>query len=115
MKGIILYCVTCVMLLMGVAVHWLKSMITARRAQDMQTLSVSVYWLRFWPESLVALFSGIAGYAFLIDSGNLTVINAVGIGYMANSIADVIGNRVQAMIVPGPYQVQPPKGTANDR
>lgn len=100
MTGILLYCVTCAMLIMGVAVHWLKSLITMRNVKDMQPLSVSVYWLRFWPESLVALFSGIAGYAFLIDTGNLTSINAFGIGYMANSLADIIGNRVQAMIVP---------------
>jgi hypothetical protein len=111
MTGTTLYVVTIWMLLMGVAVHWLKGMITARRVTDMQPISVGAYWGTYWPESLVALFSSIAGYVFLIDSHNLTALNAFGIGYIANSLADMIGNRVQAMITPGPGQVQPPNGT----
>jgi len=111
MNGTILYVVTIMMLLLGICTHWLKSMIQARRTEGLQTLSVSVYWLRFWPESLVTLFSGIAGYVFLIDSDNLTALNAYGIGYIANSLADIIGTRVAAMVSAGPTQVQPPNGT----
>lgn len=109
MNGTALYVVTVLMLLMGVGVHWLKSLIQARRVADMKQLSVREYWFTYWPESLVALFSGVAGYVFLIDSGNLTTLNAFGVGYIANSLADVVGSRVQAMIAPGAQQVQPPR------
>lgn len=106
-----IYVVTAIMLVLGLGTHWLKQLITARRVMDMKPLTMRDYWFGHWPETLVALFSGVAGYVFLLESNNLTALNAYGIGFIANSLADLVGTRVQAMILPGQHQVQPPNGT----
>lgn len=96
------YLLTAMLLILGVLTHWLKAFSTARRAQALAPISARDYWFKFWPESMVVLFSAVAGYLFLMESGNLSYVNSFGIGFIANSLADLVGNRVQAMIATVP-------------
>ena len=51
-------------------------------------------YLKLWPYSAAfTVISGIVGYSALFGTDELTRINAFGLGFMANSVADVIGQR----------------------
>ena len=79
------------MLLYGLATHFLKDM--ARLAQEGTRLTLSAYWMRHPYQSGICLIGALAGYAALAEAGHLTAITAFGAGYMANSVADIIGKR----------------------
>jgi len=88
------------MTVLGVVTHWAKQVALARKQNvpGMTTLGVRGYWLTYWPESLTAATSSVAGVALMDELGYLTPAVAFGIGYLGNSAADLIGGRVQAMI-----------------
>lgn len=79
------------MLVYGLASHFLKDM--ARLAKEGQPLGLLDYWGRFPYQSGISLVGAVAGFAALAEAGQLTGITAFGIGYMANSVADIIGKR----------------------
>lgn len=91
---------------MGVITHWLKQLAMTRRqaVPDMGTISLKVYWVQCWPETVAALTSTFAAIALLYDFHYLTAATAFGAGYIGNSAADLIGGRVQAMINAAPLR-----------
>lgn len=93
---------------LGVITLWLKQIMTARSSATpgLAVIGVREYWLTYWPATIFALTSTVGGIALLdyLDmlSGKLGPIAAFGVGYVGNSIADLIGGRVQAMINAAP-------------
>lgn len=87
-----------VMTLLGVVTHWMKQIAIARKSPGMAPIGVREYWLTYWPETIAAATSSVAGIALLSELGYLTPATAFGVGYLGNSAADLIGGRVQAMI-----------------
>lgn len=80
------------MLVYGVLMHATKTMAEAQLND--QKLMMPWQYLARWPYAAAFTFlSALAGYAALYGTEELTRINAFGLGYMANSVADVIGRR----------------------
>lgn len=79
------------MLFYGLAAHFLKDM--ARLAKEGQRMGLADYWLAFPYQSGISMIGAVAGFAALQEAGHLSGITAFGVGYMANSVADVIGKR----------------------
>lgn len=91
------------MALCGVLSHWLKQLITVRNTAGPGTsIGLRAYWLTHWPESLFCLMSTVGGIAFFYESGMLTHAMAYAVGFMGNSMADMLGGRVQAMVNAAP-------------
>jgi hypothetical protein len=88
------------MALCGVLTHWAKQVMLARRSNvpGMAVISLWDYWVKYWPETVVAVTSTVAGIALLHELGHVTPVAAYGVGYLGNSAADLIGGRVQAML-----------------
>lgn len=79
------------MLIYGLLLHALKQLSEA--AMNDSHVTPWLY-LKQWPYSAgFALVSALAGYGALYGTDELTRINAFGLGYMANSVADMIGHR----------------------
>ncbi len=103
------------MAVLGLLTLWLKQFIGARSASSpgMAPISAKEYWIGNWPSTLFALSSVFGGIAYLDYlgwlGGKLGPAIAWGVGYIGNSIADLLGGRVQAMIsaapLPGPEHV----------
>jgi hypothetical protein len=89
-----------IMALLGVLTHWAKQVTLARRANvpGMGVISLKDYWVTYWPETITAISSTVAGIALLHELGHVTPVAAYGVGYLGNSAADLIGGRVQAML-----------------
>lgn len=88
------------MSVMGVITHWLKQIAMTKRQNvpSMAPISIKEYWVTNWPETVTAFTSTIAGVALLHELGYVTPVAAFGVGYLGNSVADLIGGRVQSMI-----------------
>jgi len=95
------------MAICGIATHWLKQLAMMRKESTpgMGTITARTYWVTYWPESLAAITSTAAGITLLAELNMLTHALAFGVGYMGNSMADMIGGRVQAMITAAPPPV----------
>lgn len=95
------------MAFLGVVTLWLKQLGTARSraVPGMAPVSLRTYWLTYWPTTLFALTSTAGGIAMLdyleLLSGKAGPVLAFGAGYIGNSVADLIGGRVQSLINPG--------------
>lgn len=103
----LIWWVVILMALAGVGTHWLKQIIMMRSNSPagLKPIGFKMYWITCWPESLVALLSTIGGIAFMHESGMLTHAMSYAVGYMGNSMADMLGGRVQAMInAPAPHR-----------
>lgn len=89
-----------VMALLGVVTHWMKQVAMARKTSPtgIGMISVRDYWITYWPETIAAVTSTVAGVALLAEMGYLSPVASFGVGYLGNSAADLIGGRVQAMI-----------------
>lgn len=88
------------MAICGVVTHWAKQIMLGRRANvpGMSAISLWDYWVKYWPETLTAVTSTVAGIALLHELGRVSPVAAFGVGYLGNSAADLIGGRVQAML-----------------
>ncbi len=85
-----------IMLLLGLATHFLKALLQMKLAGN--HLTPIEYWRGHPYQSGLAVVGAVVGFVALYESGNLTSINAFGIGYMANSVADVLGGRAQGKL-----------------
>jgi len=84
------------MLLFGMATHFLKKLVQFRvdhQSEGKYVFCPTVYFRMYPYQTLLSLVGGLAGYAALIASGELSLISAYTVGYMADSAADVIGGR----------------------
>jgi hypothetical protein len=94
-----------------VIVLWLKQVALAKKQNvpGMTAISLKTYWVTYWPETITAFTSTIAGVALLHELSYITPVAAFGVGYLGNSAADLIGGRVQAMMTAAAPPT--PKGT----
>ena len=79
------------MLILGVLAHFFKALAQIR--VNGHPINPIKYWLDHPYHSALTVIGAIVGYVALMETGQLTAINAFGIGFMANSVADVIGSR----------------------
>jgi hypothetical protein len=95
------------MALLGVISLWLKQIMMAQRKKvpGMTPVSIQTYWVDNWASTLFALTSTAGGLAFVdylgMLGGKAGPAIAFGIGFIGNSVADLIGGRVQSLINPG--------------
>ena len=79
------------MLIYGLLSHYLKKMSEAVISDEKVT--PVKYWSRNPYQTLLCAIGAVVGYAALIETHQLTGLTAFGVGYMSNSIADIIGAR----------------------
>jgi len=80
-----------VMLLLGMAAHFLKALAQAKKADSYP--GAWGYWVRHRPSSYLAIVCALAGFVSLYAAGRLDPMTAFGVGFMANSVGDVLGSR----------------------
>ena len=79
------------MAFLGLATHFLKAMMEIKLSKA--DITFSEYWKTKPYQSLLSVIGCIVGYISLDSMGQLTSLTAFGVGYMANSMADIIGSR----------------------
>lgn len=79
------------MLVLGVFAHFLKAMGQIRK--DGELISPVEYWRKNPYHSLMTVIGAIVGFVALMEMGQLSPVNAFAFGFMANSVADIIGSR----------------------
>lgn len=85
-----------VMLLLGTVSHFLKKVIEARQID--RTITMCVYWRTFPYSSTLSLIGAAAGFFALYQIGELSLINAFGVGYIADSVVNTLGKRGQGAL-----------------
>lgn len=80
-----------VMLVLGLATHFLVDVIALRKTDP--SAGFKSYWTANPYQSALSIIGALVGYAVLDGMGELTLVTAYGVGYMANSVPDVIGKR----------------------
>jgi len=79
------------MAILGFVAHVIKKIMRVRR--DGHLLSPLAYFGQYPYQSIFALIGAIAGVGALHATGMLNAVSAFSAGYMANSIADILGKR----------------------
>lgn len=78
---------------LGHFAHVLKSVIEVRNND--QTMTLKQYVMMRPYKTMLALCGSIVGYLMLYDTGQLTLVAAMGVGYMADSVFEVTESRVK--------------------
>ena len=86
-----------VLLWFGVMVHFLKELINVKKSTG-TAVTFHQYWIGNKYQSILCIIGALVGYVFLQQTNQLTAISAFGIGYMADSIPDLIGKRQLAKL-----------------
>lgn len=84
--------ITIIMVVLGLLTHFLKDLIRIKQENGVPP-NIIEYWKANPYQTLLCVVGACAGYFALLETGQLTALTAFGIGYMANSVADVIGKR----------------------
>lgn len=79
------------LLICGMASHFLKKVVEARANGEIITLRR--YFADHPYQTVLSVVSGLVGFFALYGTAELTKVTAFGLGYMCNSVADVIGSR----------------------
>lgn len=82
------------MLLYGLLTHFLIEF--TRLTMDKQPRSLCAYLfgdVKRRVQTLISVIGALVGYSALAYTGDLTPITAFGVGYMANTVPDLIGKR----------------------
>jgi len=89
---------TIFMLFLGVTTHFLKEIINIRKEETRNNVKEKTTFLSYWKDypyqSLLSIIGAIVGYNLLDMTNQLTPLTAFGVGYISNSISDIIGNRI---------------------
>lgn len=80
------------MALLGLAAHFLKDMARIKRDEG-RILTLKAYWAEHPNQTGLSLIGVAVGVVVLWQTGELSPLSAFGAGYMANSMADVLGKR----------------------
>lgn len=84
------------LLIGGMASHFLKKLIETRNSGDDVDL---IHYFKATPyQTALAVISGFVGFFALYGTAELTRMTAFGIGYMCNSVVDVLGKRSMSSI-----------------
>jgi len=82
------------MLIYGMSSHFLKKLMQFRIEQGNGSTNCPSQYFRHYPyQSALSVIGALAGYATLSSTGELSLLTAFGVGYMADSAADAIGGR----------------------
>ncbi len=85
-----------VMCWLGLATHFLKALISARVSGN--PISPVQYWKQYPYQSALAIIGAVVGLIVLHEANQLNLASAYGVGFMANSVPDIIGVRVKGKI-----------------
>lgn len=80
-----------VMMLFGILMHYIKKVIEQRATNSEITLRT--YWYKYPYKSIFSILSALAGFGALYGTDELTRLTAFSIGYMADSIADILTSK----------------------
>ena len=79
------------MTLCGVASHVLKQIIQVRQTDE--TLHIGAYLTKYPYQMTLMLVGAIVAFIVLLEMNQLNMASAFMGGYMANSVADIVGDR----------------------
>lgn len=79
------------LLLGGMASHFLKKLIEARQSGN--DFDLIQYFKANPYQTALSIISGFVGFFALYGTAELTRVTAFGLGYMCNSVADIVGER----------------------
>lgn len=85
------------MLTLGLASHYLKELARITK-EDGKPPHPSHYWINYPYQSILSVTGSLAGFIMLYESGQISALTAFGIGYMADSAADIIGKRSEGKL-----------------
>jgi len=81
---------------LGHMAHTLKAVVQLREADRSMTLGA---YIRQRPyKTALALCGSLIGYVMLADTGQLTMVAALGVGYMADSVFEVTANKTRTQL-----------------
>lgn len=80
------------MMVLGMLLYFLKSLVQIKKGTG-QTLTLHQYYVANKWHTLFAVASAVTVYFLLYGSPEMTRVTAFGIGFMADSVADLIGQR----------------------
>lgn len=86
-----------VLMVLGLACHFLKAFVQIKKNTG-KSVSPREYFVDNKWHTLLALAGASAGFLLLMGSGELTKAVAFGLGYMADSVADTLGQRSKKAI-----------------
>src|SRR3990167_2838866 len=81
------------MLIYGMLAHFARKVIAAQAHQSDRRPCITDYWKHNPMQTIVSLTGALAGFGALYGSPELTKLTAFGIGYMADNLADAVGEQ----------------------
>lgn len=85
------------MTLLGLIAHFLKELVREKAETGIVTRFTS-YWVKYPFQSGLSVIGAIAGFIVLREADQLSTIGAFGLGYAADSMADIMGKRGKTRI-----------------
>lgn len=84
------------LLFAGLAAHFLKKVIELRNSEHAITLGA--YWREYPYRTVLAVVGALAGFMLLYGTAEMTRATAFGIGYLADSIAGIMGKKTEGKL-----------------
>ncbi|QFS86638.1 MULTISPECIES: hypothetical protein [unclassified Marinobacter] len=81
---------------LGHMAHTLKAVVQIREAD--KTMTLRKYIAERPYKTGLSVAGSLIGYVMLADTGQLTLVAAMGVGYMADSVFDVAANKTRTQI-----------------
>lgn len=86
-----------IMLVLGLLTHFLADMMRIRKEEG-RFITLRQYWAAYPLQTAICVIGGMVGLVALDSAGELTALNAFGLGYISNSIADKVGKRAGGVV-----------------
>lgn len=87
-----------VLLHLGMATHFGRKVLASVSHGAKKRPCVTDYWRQYPIQSVLALVGAYTGFLVFYDSPEMSRVVAFGLGYMADNIADAIGDRAISKI-----------------
>ena len=84
------------MMAYGIFMHYIKRVIEEREKDEETTLAS--YWYKYPYKSLFSILGAFAGFGALYGTEELTKLTAFGIGYMSDSMAEILSAKAMKNI-----------------
>lgn len=83
-----------IMAILGLLTHVLKDLLRVRsEGGRFANISIVRYVTAYSIQTVLAVIGAVVGIVALHEIGKLDALNAFGVGYMCNSLADIVGKR----------------------
>ena len=79
------------MMLYGILMHYVKRVMEEREKDS--DITLSSYWYKYPYKSIFSLLGAFAGFGALYGTEELTKLTAFGIGYMSDSMAEMLSSK----------------------